>query len=385
MLTSLDAPTRAIAPIAIDAGVTVDPYRVPESMTFAHSTRMADSWRPTPERIMQPAMQVGPASVHVDVFEGSTAELDIARWRTRHPIKRLKRARTVELRGAFVYDTRYEIDSNVGHYVVDTVPKILAARAAIAECLGADVEVHAILREGTSRMSTEVFQAFGIPTLATEAKVVAKLVRITENRPETFVDGQLQHSGAPLMAGNLAGIYSAFRATLALPGPATPEKIFVSRRDSRTIENEAEVERILEARGFRKYLFETGELSLLDQWRVMAGAREIVAIHGAGLTPLIFNSRGLARAPNDLGGLRVVELYGAGYFVDFNRRLAAVVNAHWCGVRGRISPEIVRDLDERGGGRLHQSSPFRVDPETLELALAYSDRCGNANLETRAN
>jgi len=42
------------------------------------------------------------------------------------------------------------------------------------------------------------------------------------------------------------------------------------------------------------------------------------------------------------------------------------------GVRGRITPEVVRDLDDRGGGRVHQSSPFRVDPESLGLALAYS-------------
>jgi hypothetical protein len=54
------------------------------------------------------------------------------------------------------------------------------------------------------------------------------------------------------------------------------------------------------------------------------------------------------------------------------RRYAAVLNAHWCGVRGQITPEIVRDLDVKGNARAHQASSFRVDPETLKLALDFS-------------
>jgi len=137
----------------------------------------------------------------------------------------------------------------------------------------------------------------------------------------------------------------------------------------RQIENEREITDLLAARGFQKVYFETGEMPVLEQWRTIAQAREIVAIHGAGLTPMVFNPHGLARPTGDLGGLRIVEIFGAGYFVDFNRRLAAVMNARWRGVRGQITPEIIRDMDFRGGGRVHQASSFRIDPQTIEMAL----------------
>ncbi len=360
--------------------VGIDSYDLPESITFGHPTRMGSSWQALPEYILQRAMQVGRASVEISIHTGSTADLDIGRRDTRNPIRKIKRAQTVNRHGDYLFDTRYEVDSNVGHYIVDTIPRVLVARDFLSKREGREVEVHAILKEGSSRMSFEAFHAFGIPTLATEAKVSGHLVKIVETPPQTFMGGGLLHSDGPVMAGCLPGLYTDFRASLLTEGVPTPDKIYISRRDSRTVENETEVVRLLEARGFQKYLFESGELPLIDQWRVVAGASQIVAIHGAGLTPLIFNAHGLARERGDLSGLRIVELHGAGYFVDFNRRLAALANAHWCGVRGRITPEIVRDLDERGGGRIHQSSPFRVDLETLELALDYSDRCGHAQL-----
>lgn len=362
----------------MDTEVTVgiESYDLPESLTFAHSTRTADSWQALPECIVQRAMRVGEASLRVSIVTGSTADLGDSRRQTRNPVKRMKRTQTIDRHGDYFFDTRYEIDTNVGHYIVDTIPKMIVARNALSLREGREIELHAVLKEGSSSMSVEAFRAFGIPTLATEAKILGHLVKVVETRPETFMAGRLLHSDAPLMAGCLPRLYSDFRASLVAEGVSTPDKIYISRRDSRTVENETEVVRMLEARGFRKYVFESGELSLIDQWRVVAGASQIVAIHGAGLTPLILNARGLAREPGDRSGLRIVELYGAGYFVDFNRRLAALVNAHWCGVRGRITPEIIRDLDDRGGGRIHQSSSFRVDLEALELALDYSDRCG---------
>ena len=90
------------------------------------------------------------------------------------------------------------------------------------------------------------------------------------------------------------------------------------------------------------------------------------------MTSMTFNPHGLAQPRGDLSGLRIIELHGAGFFVDFNRRLAAIMNAHWCGVRGRITPEIVRDLDGRGKRQAHHQAAFHIDPKTLEMALKYS-------------
>ena len=356
----------------MDIRIPIDGYRIPESKTFAHSTRMADSWRPIPEEVVQPEMIVGPAEMQVKVFDSSTKQLNNAR-RTKNPLKMLHRTQTMDLSGRFVYDARYEVETNVGHYIVDTIPKILAARSAISEDLGKDIAIHAVLREGSSKLSLDIFANFGIPVVSTEADVVGRIVMTSEVVPRTSSNCSSFVSGPGItMVGKLREMYSSFREQSLDRKAGGPEKIFVSRKSSRTIENEAEIMSLLKTHGFERYYFETGELSVIEQWRIMSGAREIVAIHGAGLTPLIFNTHGLAQPRGDLSGLRIVEVHGAGYFVDFNRRLAAVMNAHWCGVRGRITPEIVRDLDDRGGGRVHQSSSFRVDPQALELALKYS-------------
>ncbi len=366
----------------MDIKIPFDGYVIRESKTFAHSTRMADCWRATPEEVGRPEMRVGPGELHIDVFEGSTKQLNIVR-RTRNPLTMLHGKQTMDMTGRLVFDTRYETDTNIGHYIVDTIPKILAARKAISAELGDDVEIHAVLKERTSQLSRESFANLSIPVVCTEADVVGRIVRIREVAPQTWSNGTSFSSGGTMIE-RLPEMYASFRERALGTKPGGAEKIFVSRKSSRTIENEAEITSLLKAHGFERYYFETGELSVIEQWQVMAGAREIVAIHGAGLTPLIFNGHGLAQPRGDLSGLRIVELHGAGYFVDFNRRLAAVMNAHWCGVRGRISPQIVRDLDDRGGGRVHQSSSFRVDPEALELALKYSALAGQPQPSHRA-
>ena len=356
----------------MDTNISINGYVIPESKTFAHSTRMADSWRAAPERVIQPEMNVGSAEINIKVFDGSTSQLGIAR-KTRNPLKLLHRRQTLDMTDCFIYDTRYEVDSNVGHYIADTIPKILAAKTSISAATGNEVDVYAILKEGSSRMSVEVFENLGIPVVSTEANVKGHIIKTSVVRPTTSIDGTICHANGPTMIGSLPDIYASFRDKLLNKRTDRQEKVFLSRKSSRTIENEDEITELLDGHGFKKYYFETGELSVIEQWELISGAKQIIAIHGAGLSPLIYNLNGLLLPQGNLSGLRIIELYGAGYFVDFNRRLAAVMNAHWCGVRGRISPEIVRDLDDRGGGRVHQFSSFRVDPQTLKLALDYSE------------
>lgn len=347
--------------------VPVPGYEIPESRVFAHPTKMADAWSATPEEVVAPAQRVGPTELVVEVADRNTAELGYRRP-TRNPVRRMKRWRTIDMSGRFVYDARYQIDSNMGHYLAGTAAKILAARRRLAEEFGEDVAIHVILRDRPLPMAIQVFEALGLPVVTTEAKVVGRIVTVTEGEPVIrSARGVVPNSGQSL-TGLLPELYGDLREELQ-SGGAGLDKIFISRKTVRTIENEAEIAELLASRGFRKVYFESDEMSVLEQWRTIARAREVVAIHGAGLTSMVLNPHGLERPAGDAGGLRVVELYGAGYFVPFNRRLAAVMNANWRGVRGRVTPEIVRDLDFRGGGRVHQGSSFRVDPRTLEMAL----------------
>ncbi len=350
--------------------IQVNSYTIPNGITFAHSTRMADSWTSHSECIIMPEKEVGSNELSVNVFEGNTDQLRLERP-TKNPIRLLHRYRNLDMNGKFIFDARYEIDTNVGHYIVDTIPKILTVKECLSKKIGREVDIYAILREQPRKMALDVFEALGIPVIATEANIRGSIVSMTGIKTKESEDKRIDDGGA-LMVGNLKDIYSNFRKKLIANRATESEKIFISRKFTRTIENESEINGILSDHGFKRYYFETGELSIQEQWQIVSQAKEIVAIHGAGMSPLIFNMNGIMRESGDLSGLRVIELYGAGYFVDWNRRLAAVMNAHWCGVRGKITPQIVRDLDDGKGGRIHESSSFRIDPNTLKLALKHS-------------
>ena len=83
-----------------------------------------------------------------------------------------------------------------------------------------------------------------------------------------------------------------------------PKRIYVTRsggRNTRRLENEAEVWPLLEERGFTR--IDPGTMSVRDQIDHFAAADTIVALHGAALTNLVFC------AP----GVRVLELFNSAY------------------------------------------------------------------------
>jgi hypothetical protein len=357
----------------LEFSIDLPPFQLPSSMTFAHRTRLSDSWLPSPERILQPEMQFTLTPVRVRVFEGSTAELGIP-LKTRNPMRWLRQWGALDRSGSYLYDCRGQ-SPNMGHYIVYDAPLVLMLRARLSELLDEDVQVHVILKEGVSEMVRQIFAELGLPVILTDARVSGRILEIRQpEKGEAWSEGRFCHHVGISLMSHLPEVYRDY--DFAVGGG--PEKIFVSRKRSRTISNEDEIAELLAGRGYRRVYFELDELPVREQWRIMAGAREIVGIHGAGLTSVVFNKHGLARPPGDRSGLRLVELFGAGYFVKFTRALMANMNGHWCGVRGEITPELVRDLDQRGRARSHQASSFHVDPEALELALNYSAAASSA-------
>jgi hypothetical protein len=92
-------------------------------------------------------------------------------------------------------------------------------------------------------------------------------------------------------------------AEAVTPASASPERLYVSRRDAtnRVVENEVEVERFLEAEGFTSVV--PGSLKIADQIRLFKGARIVVGPHGAGMTNLGFCE----------AGTKVLELFQSTY------------------------------------------------------------------------
>lgn len=141
---------------------------------------------------------------------------------------------------------------------------------------------------------------------------------------------------------------------------ALPRRVFLSRRKTRALENEEAVEAHLAKDGFVKIYPE--DLSTLDQLRLFEQAEQIVAIHGAGLAPLLYISE-------DARLETFVELFPCGHMTDVYRVMSQQVGCKWIGVRGKIKPEHVElayDLDAPFFKYSLQS--FEVDLESIDLA-----------------
>jgi capsular polysaccharide biosynthesis protein len=78
--------------------------------------------------------------------------------------------------------------------------------------------------------------------------------------------------------------------TIGPPDPGANHRVFLIRRppSRRFISNVGEVAEALRARGFR--MVDAAEMSMRDQIELFRGTRHLVAIHGAGLTNLLWRA-----------------------------------------------------------------------------------------------
>jgi hypothetical protein len=67
-----------------------------------------------------------------------------------------------------------------------------------------------------------------------------------------------------------------------------PANVFLPRRGTRSLTNEAEIYSLLSAQGFEKVYSE--DLTVPQQFALLRQADRIVAVHGAGLAPLEYRS-----------------------------------------------------------------------------------------------
>jgi capsular polysaccharide biosynthesis protein len=109
----------------------------------------------------------------------------------------------------------------------------------------------------------------------------------------------------------LAWVRKTF-SPMAQPHPDRPNCVLISRKQAKTrsIVNEDEIMKCLAP--LNPIVIELEKLTVAEQIGLFAGAKQIIAPHGAGLTNLIF-------APRDC---RIIELFGASRINDCYRYLA---------------------------------------------------------------
>jgi capsular polysaccharide biosynthesis protein len=143
-------------------------------------------------------------------------------------------------------------------------------------------------------------------------------------------------------------------------GP-TPKHVFLSRKDSRIPENQDEIARVLSDDGFETVFAE--DFTAADQFRLFLNAERVVAVHGAGLAPLLYCRPGA-------GPKSLVEILPCGHVTDVYRAIADFVGCKWVGVRGRIKQEYVTPAyDLNAAFRQFSLDKFTVDTVALQRAI----------------
>lgn len=271
----------------------------------------------------------------------------------RRVLKHLTRARPVSVAADEVLiDFRLHDPQNWAHFLNNHLP--LFFHMAKEQGLSYD-RFRLILPKDIPPYILEAAALFGIPVLNTDSEVrgegitfnIAPWTAGRAIRRDWVMDSQAE---------------SYLQAAIAREGPADlPERVFISRRDGRCLENEDAVATFLENRGYRKLYAE--DLTPLNQFRLFREARHVVAIHGAALAPLLY-------CPPSQHPVRLVELMPCGHMTNVFRVIAQRIGTVWIGVRGKIKPEHVVPayaLDQRFTKFSLQS--FEIDLCALEYAL----------------
>ncbi|MFQ4137943.1 glycosyltransferase 61 family protein [Nodosilinea sp. PGN35] len=370
---------------------------VAPSMMYCFPTGAMDVWRPAAEQVLMPAQYLEPFEVEIKV-KSATAKLELVKtlsWKRKTQLiltKAIKRkarlflpkairqkakllvakikrrkaqlllpeARTegeaLDFSGKFIFDARFDVFTNIGHILENVATPVFLAQKLLSEHFQKDIKIHIILssRVPNYSMPMDVYRLLGNPVIFTDDDVYGELVTCSEHRvfsirPHLF--------------------------NFEFPGykKETCERIFVSRRGSRSLINNDEVTQFLEERGFKTLYFE--DLSLEDEWSIARNAKEVVVVHGAASSNFILNRVGLQAGAEPGSGLKLIELMSPAWNFYENRYMTNALNGRWCCVRGQITPQMLNTLDFDKTTPDSQKSPFkdpfRVDCQTIQMALDY--------------
>ncbi|HJW25273.1 MAG TPA: glycosyltransferase family 61 protein [Rhodocyclaceae bacterium] len=320
---------------------------VPASELLCHPSRLANVYEPEAERVRQRAFLIPGENVVATIRQGIAPPYDRqvpVGWRSRLAarLEALRRGPCFDLGERLAYDARPVFNGNMAHLVQHHLANLGYLRERLGHGPG---DVAVILEARPAALAVQVFSLLGYEVVATDLAVQANLAHIAV--------GQFFH-------------LLPWVRHLDIPGwvADTPARVFISRRDSRRLTNEAEIEARLRERGFEKVYFE--DMAIVEQWSVLRNALQVVAIHGAALGCLAFQA-----ARSDGRRARLVELFGAGFVVNPYRKFMAVLGGKWVGCRGRITPEVVRDIDAPGRAKAHAFDDFEVAGSVVDEALEF--------------
>lgn len=324
----------------------IAPFEASSAWLIAPSSYLMDRIVPDCEQIFLPAKSVPGGRLRM--ARGPLPEGEDMRGRMARLRRPARRHRAVA--GEILYDMRHTAPQNWAHFLNQHLPVFFRV------CAGAGLEPNKVLvalPENTPGYIRAAADLFGLRGLFCDDILEAEgllcdlspwmAIRATQH---LWVD-------TPHVAQVLAQVD-------ALADPA-PDNVFLARRGTRNLENQAEIEAWLGARGFVTIYPE--DLGAAAQIRLFRTARRIVAVHGAGQAPLLYAHPG--------GRLeQMVEILPCGHMTDVYRVMAQQIGCAWIGVRGKLKPAYVEPAYQAQNiFREFSLDSFELDPASLERAF----------------
>ena len=333
--------------------ITRPGFQLPPYSCIGPKSYQSDPTVPSTETIILPARDHQPHRWRFELVAGQTRSADLGR-RAR-VLAALFARRPVHISEAPVFDARIYSPGNFAHFSCFHVPLI----AEVARQLDLPRNaIKVILPANPPGYTIGLAKLFGLDFLCTDAPVTGRIVTFDE----ALTQDELRIGRRQLVEN--AGLPDHIAQQVQASAQTFSGKFFLSRRGPRSLENNDAVRRHLETRGYR--MIYTEDLSLIDQFSLMQSAEELVAIHGAGLAPMLY-----LKDPQRLKSF--VEITPVGWASSFFREIAHALGVYHVAVRGRLKPAYIPGIYKTTGSFMaFQNDTFSLDLDALDQALAFA-------------
>lgn len=339
------------APFVID--IAAPPVLQPAQYVIGARSLLMDRAVPLPEILVIPPRRSQESHLTLS-YDGRPGKLEPTGSWKRQLSERVKLAKRPG-KGVPILDLRPIGPNNWSHALNIAFPLALMVRDRFRDA-GLPDPVFVCPGKMSGRI-VELFERFDLTVLCTSGAVKGAVIVADPVDPNEQVLAHFRDWIAPHADG--------MRALIAEGAGEIPDRVFLDRRDGRTLANGDAVRGFLEDRGFSTIYPE--DLSLAQQCALLCTPSQIVAIHGAGIAPLMFRQPGA-------GPFRFVEILTPGHMTVYFKKFTDGLPADYRMLRGRPTAKMsaaAYDLttsfaDYAGAFSL---APFEVDLSTLNLAL----------------
>lgn len=248
----------------------------------------------------------------------------------------------VDLDGRYALDLRAERYANWSHQMNRYL--LIASELRRRARVPITIVLHAAMAGFVERL----YRYFGFEVVRTDAPLISRSVGYELDRQNTML----------ALRPDLVRSFADFDFAPPSQGRVI-ERLFLARRGTRRLANEAELLPIIERFGYECVYAE--DHSPADQIAMIRGAQAILNVHGAALAPLQFRPPGR--------DFSLIEILPAGHVTDFFRIMCDQVGGRYLAVRGRARRAYLPGIYAEQPFVDHSLDDFEVDPAALELAL----------------